>query len=130
MFASLGRKTRFVDGTGPKVSDRLLRLATPYERYAETDEAARMVIDTAAIAWNIAVLPKDRHADEIESALEHLRAPDAETLATGREILTAMVKRKLKLFPTDARVIVSHTLTTTREGFNLRCVSLPVPPQS
>lgn len=128
LFASVGKKVSFVGTSGPKLSARILELAEPYKDLTETDEAIRMLIDTAVLAWNIAIKPEDEHPAEIEETLKCLRAPDAKTLADGREILAAMVRRKLKLFPSDRRFVVNHQLTMGAENANLRVVALQLPP--
>lgn len=130
MFKSLGKKASFVDTSGPKLSARILELAEPYRAVAPTDQAIEMLIGTAVIAWNIATQPQEEHAAAIEEALKCFRAPDAEALADGRELFAALIRRKLKLFPLDRRLVASHKLTMAGENMNLSVVSLRPAPDS
>ena len=107
---------------GEKLSARLWKLIERYRKEdteaLETYQEVKTLTDTATIAWNISLLPRQEHQDEILKSLDFLRTRDPEMRAVARQMLTEMVERKLSLFPGDKRLVASHTLID--EGGNWR----------
>jgi len=91
---------------GEKMSEVLLDFVRPHLDLAQNDEQQRKAIALAVLAWNVALLPPEKHAEEIDQIVSGF--PDvAEEMRT---LMQAMVQRKLMLFPDHRRVILNYEI--------------------
>jgi len=82
------------------------------------------------LAWNIAIQPEEEHAAAIEKALLALGNLDAEVIEDGRQALTALVRRKLDLFPDDRRLAINDRVDMAPGGILFHVVSTKLPEKS
>lgn len=83
-----------------KLSARLLALAEPLREQASSPERYSSLIALVALAWNIAILPRDERAPQLQSFMERTGMPyDPQFVA----LLSAIVERKDLEFPDDQR---------------------------
>ena len=54
-----------------KMSSILLDFVAPYTAIAESEDEFRSAIQMGLIAWNLALIPEDVRAGEVESLIEH-----------------------------------------------------------
>ena len=112
---------------GPKISDLLVNVARPVLDQVDTIEKMRRAIDLAALAWNLTVLPEAERRDEIERSARELCPDDPGARETGKQILTALVARKLALYPDVNRAIASYDVAATDEGIHVQVASFVLP---
>jgi hypothetical protein len=108
-----------------KMSAVLEEFVEPYLSLADTDSGKRVLYHLAATAWNAALLPEQ----EREAMIDEFLAKTKDVFPKGghkdiRELLLAMVERKLALFEDNKRFIVSIELTGPAEGGYLSVASL------
>ncbi len=130
LLASAGTKAIFGQASGPKVSERILELVQPYQIGVSTEESLRKLMETAVIAWNIALEPAERHSAAIEELISGLHISDAQVIQDGRRILTALVRRKLDLFPDDRRLVLNDHVDITANGFHFDVITTELPEKS
>lgn len=83
----------------PKLSERILALLEPLIHGADTDERFEALVASAALAWDLSLLPEDKWP-----------SPDVigrEVWAGTKPIVRFLVDRKNALFPDDQRFITS-----------------------
>ena len=109
----------------PKMSVVLEEFVEPYLSLADTDSGKQVLYHVAAAAWNAALLPERERGAMIEEFL----AKTKNVFPKGghkeiRDLLLAMVERKLTLFEHNKRFIVSIEFTGPAEGGYLSVASL------
>jgi phage gp29-like protein len=120
---------------GIKLSAALIELCEPFELKDISTKEFEKLIALAAVAWNIAVLPKEERlekltafVDEIPEMREELeneidtvlhddsKNTDFAPATTMLHFIGAMIQRKEELFPNDDRIIMNFNIKDNPEG--------------
>jgi len=109
-------------GTVP-TSEPLLAVAQPLLERSDDMEEARLAVQAAAMAWNLALEPQESREALIRQLAEEACYDDPRERSRAKRTLRMLVDRKLALFPDDGRVIVDFDLTETPEGMQVSVVS-------
>lgn len=107
-----------------KMSEVLEDFIAPYRGLAETEDAFRKLLHLAVLAWDAALMPEDKREAMITDCLGagFSRASEADR-AQARELIEALVRRKLEHFAANRRTIISFEVTDTGDGFHLSVAS-------
>ena len=126
---------------GIKLSAALLELCEPFEPEKLSTKEFENLIALAAVAWNIAVLPKEDRIEKLTAFIDEMPTMRQELEAemgkhskdskpvpaiTTVHFIGAMIQRKDELFPTDNRLILDFNVTDSPEGPHLTVSSAPV----
>lgn len=114
-------------GSGPKLSQRIWELIEPYGDGVHDDEMAKRLVDTGILAWNLALFPADERQIEMKEMVRKLSRGDAELYAAGISMFSALIERKLALFPDDGRMVAEYELLPTETGWHLNVAALMSP---
>jgi hypothetical protein len=115
----------FTKVEGPKLSEVFLEFIAPFSEHADTDEAYRKLVTTAAFAWNIAVSPKAEQQKLSEVFVNTVVGMAGEEWRKDtRDVLMSLVRRKKLYFASDKRYIVDYRLTDTGKGYHLAMASV------
>ena len=107
---------------GEKMSEVLLDFAQPYLDLAHDDEAKRKAIGLAALSWNVALMPPEKHEAEIEKIVGDF----PEAAEDMRAVMREMIQRKLILFPALNRTVLSYEVADLGGGqMHLSVMSTP-----
>lgn len=109
---------------GVKMSDLLEEFVEPYEKYAETDEAYKNLLMTAAIAWNVTLFPEKERASKLEELLSTLPRI---TRKDGRQIIRELMTRKERYFAQHKRMILDFTVEEGGDDCRLSVLSTANP---
>ena len=120
---------------GVKLSAALIELCEPFEPDILSTKQFENLIALAAVAWNIAVLPKEERLErltafietmpnmkeELESEIDTVLHDDSKNTdfapaTTMLHFIGAMIQRKDELFPNDDRIVVNYNLKDNPEG--------------
>jgi hypothetical protein len=120
---------------GVKLSAALIELCEPFEPDILSTKELENLIALAAVAWNIAVLPKEERLErltafietmpnmkeELESEIDTVLHDDSKNTdfapaTTMLHFIGAMIQRKDELFPNDDRIVVNYNLKDNPEG--------------
>jgi hypothetical protein len=130
-----------------KLSAALIELCEPFEPENLTTKEFENLIALAAVAWNIAVLPKEERlekltafVDEIPKMRQELEYEIGSVLDDGSKntiapatttlhFIGAMIQRKEELFPNDQRLIMDFNVKDSPEGPHLTVASAPINPK-
>ncbi len=117
---SEGREVIFHSSGEEKMSEVLLEFIKPYVDHADTEDAYRKLLVIAILAWNAAILPKEKRQEIVNKLLEEMRIPEAKEF---RSIIEILIERKLKHFAENKRLIVNYELTDLGDGRHLSVAS-------
>ena len=120
---------------GVKLSAALIELCEPFEPDILSTKQFENLIALAAVAWNIAVLPKEERLErltafietmpnmkeELESEIDTVLHDDSKNTdfapaTTMLHFIGAMIQRKDELFPNDDRIVVNYNVKDNPEG--------------
>jgi len=120
---------------GVKLSAALIELCEPFEPDILSTKELENLITLAAVAWNIAVLPKEERLErltafietmpnmkvELESEIDTVLNDDSKVTdfapaTTMLHFIGAMIQRKDELFPNDDRIVVNYNVKDNPEG--------------
>jgi len=120
---------------GVKLSAALIELCEPFEPDILSTKEFENLIALAAVAWNIAVLPKEERLErltafietmpnmkeELESEIDTVLHDDSKNTdfapaTTMLHFIGAMIQRKEELFPNDDRIVVNFNVKDNPEG--------------
>jgi len=120
---------------GVKLSAALIELCEPFEPDILSTKEFENLIALAAVAWNIAVLPKEERLErltafietmpnmkeELESEIDTVLHDDSKNTdfapaTTMLHFIGAMIQRKDELFPNDDRIVVNYKVKDNPEG--------------
>lgn len=120
---------------GVKLSAALIELCEPFEPDILSTKELENLIALAAVAWNIAVLPKEERLErltafietmpnmkeELESEIDTVLHDDSKNTdfapaTTMLHFIGAMIQRKDELFPNDDRIVVNFNVKDNPEG--------------
>ena len=120
---------------GVKLSAALIELCEPFEPDILSTKELENLIALAAVAWNIAVLPKEERLErltafietmpnmkeELESEIDTVLHDDSKNTdfapaTTMLHFIGAMIQRKDELFPNDDRIVVNYNVKDNPEG--------------
>jgi phage gp29-like protein len=120
---------------GVKLSEALIELCQPFEPDILSTKEFENLIALAAVAWNIAVLPKEERLErltdfietmpnmkeELESEIDTVLHDDSKVAdfapaTTMLHFIGAMIQRKDELFPNDDRIVVNYNVKDNPEG--------------
>lgn len=120
---------------GVKLSAALIELCEPFEPDILSTKEFENLIALAAVAWNIAVLPKEERLErltafietmpnmkeELESEIDTVLHDDSKNTdfapaTTMLHFIGAMIQRKDELFPNDDRIVVNYNVKDNPEG--------------
>lgn len=126
---------------GIKLSAALLELCEPFEPEKLSTKEFENLIALAAVAWNIAVLPKEDRIEKLTAFIDEMPTMRQELEAemgkhssdsnpapaiTTIHFIGAMIQRKDELFPEDNRFILDFNVKDSQEGPHLTVSSAPV----
>lgn len=128
-----------------KLSEALIKISEPYEyEDLSLDDYKKLIMMTIA-AWNIANQPKDERAEQalgflkalpglademtmdLDTALNEQENPPASLVMA--QMLSALMGRKLALYPNDNRIVTDYKVTETATDRHLSVSSI-IPGQS
>lgn len=120
---------------GVKLSAALIELCEPFEPDILSTKELENLIALAAVAWNIAVLPKDERLERLTAFIETMpnmkekleseidtvlhddsKNTDFAPATTMLHFIGAMIQRKDELFPNDDRIVVNYNVKDNPEG--------------
>jgi len=120
---------------GVKLSAALIELCEPFEPDILSTKQFENLIALAAVAWNIAVLPKEERLErltafietmpnmkeELESEIDTVLHDDSKNTdfapaTTMLHFIGAMIQRKEELFPNDDMIVVNFNVKDNPEG--------------
>ena len=120
---------------GVKLSAALIELCEPFEPDILSTKELENLIALAAVAWNIAVLPKDERLERLTAFIETMpnmkekleseidtvlhddsKNSDFAPATTMLHFIGAMIQRKDELFPNDDRIVVNYNVKDNPEG--------------
>jgi phage gp29-like protein len=120
---------------GVKLSAALIELCEPFEPDILSTKELENLIALAAVAWNIAVLPKEERLERLTAFIETMpnmkekleseidtvlhddsKNTDFAPATTMLHFIGAMIQRKDELFPNDDRIVVNYNLKDNPEG--------------
>jgi hypothetical protein len=133
---------------GIKLSASLIELCEPFEPENLSTKEFEKLIALAAVAWNIAVLPKEERLEkltvfvetmpkmreELENEINTVLHDDAKNTelapaTTMLHFIGAMIQRKDDLFPNDSRFVLNYNVKDSPEGPHLTVSSAPINPE-
>jgi hypothetical protein len=120
---------------GVKLSAALIELCEPFEPDILSTKELENLIALAAVAWNIAVLPKEERLERLTAFIETMpnmkekleseidtvlhddsKNTDFAPATTMLHFIGAMIQRKDELFPNDDRIVVNYNVKDNPEG--------------
>ncbi|MDD2760895.1 MAG: hypothetical protein PHH11_11445 [Methylomonas sp.] len=125
---------------GVKLSEALINISEPYS-YEELslDDYKKLIMMTIA-AWNIANHPEEKRAEQLLGFLKSLRGlkdemdldleaalndPDNPPASIAMvQVIYALMRRKLELYPNDNRIITDFKFTGTANDGHLSVSSI------
>jgi hypothetical protein len=110
-----------------KMSDILLKYAAPLLNAIgpNDNEMCEKAIMIAIIFWNYSITQGD--SKNLDETMEMLKPLALKPLASGAElesIVSYMLRRKMKMFPGNNRIIVSYDFIIAPGGFHLAVASM------
>ena len=130
---------------GIKLSSALIELCEPFEPETLSAKEFENLIALAAVAWNIAVLPKDERLEKLTAFVETMpdmkeeleteidtvlhdnsKIADFAPATTMLHLIGAMIQRKDELFPNDIRLVLNYEVKDSPEGPHLAVSSAPI----
>ena len=115
-----GQKVVFQPSGEVKMSEVITSFIEPYLEIVHTYEEHNKLMALAVVAWNAALLPKDKQKEMVDEIIGSLSLSDTEGL---KQIIEAMIERKRRYFPDNTRFIAEYHLSESREGFHLSVAS-------
>ena len=113
-----------------KMSEVLEEFTAPYLEETHTYKDRKKVIELAIIAWNVAIIPTHDWRLELTKVVNQLMPNTSQSLRQDMQaILGEMIERKLELFGTINRMIVSYELKETKHSYELLVASTTEQPQ-
>ena len=123
---------------GIKLSAALIELCEPFEPENLSTKEFEKLIALAAVAWNIAVLPKEERLEKLTAFIETMpnmkeeleteidtvlhddsKDTDFAPATTMLHFIGAMIQRKDELFPNDNRLVLNYNVKDSPEGPHL-----------
>ena len=133
---------------GVKLSAALIELCEPFEPENLSTKEFENLIALAAVAWNIAVFPKDEQLERLTSFIETMpnmkeelemeidavlhddsKDTGSAPATTTIHFIGAMIQRKDELFPNDNRLVLNYSVKDSPEGPHLTVSSAPIDPE-
>jgi hypothetical protein len=108
-----------------KMSELLERFVEPFLSKSKTRDEYRELLAIGAVAWNVALFPKESRLAELDDAARQLRFSKADQ-PEFLGLLQELMDRKDRYFSTIKRAIVSYEVIDTPDGFNLFVISTPL----
>jgi len=119
-----GQEIVIQPGLGEKMSEVLLAFIEPYRELATTREAYEKLITVAMVAWNAALLPKDKRDAFLDEGINPvLSSLGNKAIQDFKVIVNELIKRKERLFSNNRRFIVSYELSETKNNYHLSVAS-------
>ncbi len=107
-----------------KMSDVLETFIEPYEEEELTLNQRQNLLGIVVIAWNLALLPKDKRKAALKEIIrELLKGEDPWFQRETREMIDEMVARKDQFFADNQRYIVNYQLQDLGTEFHLTVAS-------
>ena len=108
-----------VEASG-QMSEVLLDFIEPYTRHVHSEDEFRNAIRLGLVAWNTALLPKERQVETIERFIDEVVHDGADDF---RQVVYEMIERKQRWFAQIKRLILKYHLTVTENGPHLSVIS-------
>jgi len=102
------------------MSEVLLDFIEPYTRRAHSEDEFRNVMRLGLVAWNTALLPKERQVETIERFIDEAVHDGADNF---RQVVYEIIERKQRWFAQIKRLILKYHLTVTENGPHLSVIS-------
>jgi hypothetical protein len=107
-----------------KMSEVLGDFVEPYMDLVDTEQAYRMLLTLAVMAWNASFLPEQERQEMIDRVLEAgIPSGDDELRAGLKGIVNMLIARKKAYFSEHTRDIIDFEVTDTGEGYRLTVAS-------
>ncbi|APB33013.1 hypothetical protein GlitD10_0699 [Gloeomargarita lithophora Alchichica-D10] len=121
----LGERTRFIDTPKhqPKMSELLKELMLPHLEDIEDEEELEMLFTFGVMAWNIAILPVEKHPQLLAEAAEIFPAEDRQDI---QGFLQVLIRDKIELFPEYTLSIVDFKVGKVKGEMKISVASLPL----
>ena len=133
---------------GSKLSAALIELCEPFEPENLSTKEFENLIALAAVAWNIAVLPKEERLEKLTAFVDEMpkmrqeleneigtvlhddsKDTDFGPATTTLHFIGAMIQRKDELFPNDNRLVLNYNVKDSLEDPHLTVSSVPINPE-
>ncbi|MDD5206231.1 MAG: hypothetical protein PHS17_12460 [Desulfobacterales bacterium] len=121
-----GREIRIDPPGQVKMSGVILDFAAPLLERFEHDTSAENLIALAVLAWNLSLVPEEKHGRRLDEMAEKLSL-DGEASEEMNDIMEWLLDRKRKHFAEHARYIVDYRLYETDNQRGLQVVSTIAP---
>ena len=108
-----------------KMSEVLETLVQPFEDFANTYEARKMLMTLGIAAWNVALLPTEEQNKAIDDLLAAVEDVDKRDKEVMKDMIVTLIARKQSLFADNKRYILSYKLTDQGNNWHLSVVSTP-----
>ena len=125
--ASEGKNTVFVDTSKnlPKMSEVLMEYIDPFLEGTETYQECANLLEIAVMSWNMALVSEEK-GQELLKKLFPGDSSDPEEIEDKREVqrlIKKLIKRKLKFFAEEERLITDFKLTENSGRFHISVAS-------
>jgi len=102
------------------MSEVLLDFIEPYQYMTDSEESLRMLVTTALIAWNTALLPEEEQEESLQKIAETL--PD-EAVEDFYVTINELIERKNNYFAQYTRHILHYELTDLGDDYHISVIS-------
>lgn len=106
-----------------KMSEVILELADELLEMANTKRQYQSVIAIAALAWNLATFEDDTQNQHMLESFLTENVHDEQHKKDTLDIITALIKKKNRLFPDINRIIIDFQLVGNKRNFHLNVIS-------
>jgi hypothetical protein len=108
----------------PKMSEIFQEFIDPYSESANDYKSRIKLLEVAAMAWNLAILPEADRQLMLKQTIQMMVDQAGSQIESDiRGILDELMARKLKYFADCKRLVVDFNLEETRSGFQLSVAS-------
>ncbi len=116
-----------ISATPPKMSEMVLEFAGEYIRLGNTLEEKQNYLNSACTAWNMACNPPEVHNNSLDQYIDSIISYNTditdENISARRSDMEILIENKLRLFPTQNRLIVEARITHKAGKDNITVIS-------
>lgn len=104
------------------ISDAISKIIKPYKDDAPDYNSFNNLVTIACIAWNTSILPEEKRSEALQEMLKFFPGKLQDRLDMYA-LLTELIERKRKLFPSITRMIMEHKVTEQGKDFHIAIAS-------
>lgn len=104
-----------------KVAAALMDVAKPVVGKAKKLAQMQQGLQTATLAWNLAILPEDKKQEMFEQAMAPVKWPFRWFV---RRMITSLIARKQELYPKEFRMIADVQVSGEAPNWNLKVATV------